>query len=277
MAEQPPNKLEHPCFPQPEDGSVCIWRYLDLAKFIWLLEKQQLYLSRLDSLNDPFEGSTPQFLVERLEQQLLEFLIDSQRQSLIQLHGREIGEQKLQEEIPQINQRILAYHESRIQTRKMLFVNCWHLGNSESEAMWRLYCPDNNGIAIQTSYNKLVKSVANDPELHIGKVTYIDYETQEFPAGNILYPVMHKRMSFAHENEVRLVKIKPQEHFTPQEVKRSGIVIEWPLEPTIEGIYVNPYAPEYFHDVVCSIVQRITPSLVERVLWSKMRTLPAYY
>ena len=94
MAEQPPNKLEHPCFPQPEDDSVRIWRYLDLAKFIWLLEKQQLYLSRLDSLNDPFEGSTPQFLVERWDQQLLEVIIGSQRQSLIQLHGREIGEQK---------------------------------------------------------------------------------------------------------------------------------------------------------------------------------------
>jgi hypothetical protein len=45
-----------------------------------------------------------------------------------------------------------------------------------------------------------------DDKLYVGCVNYIDYETQSFKVGSILYPVMHKRLSFAHENEVRLVK-----------------------------------------------------------------------
>ncbi len=156
-------------------------------------------------------------------------------------------------------------------------VNCWHLGNPESEAMWRLYCPGNNGVAIQTSYSKLVESTANDPELYIGQVTYIDYESQGFPLDNIFYPVMHKRISFAHEQEVRLVKIRhPDNSGFTQEFYPPGISIDWPLELTIEAIYVDPYAPEYFYDVVRAVVRRIAPNLEGRVRPSQMRAPPIY-
>ena len=144
--------------------------------------------------------------------------------------------------------------------------------------MWRLYCPGNNGVAIQTSYNKLVKSVENDPSIFIGKVTYIDYEFQGFPQGNFLYPVMHKRISFAHEQEVRLVTTKTPENWgTPQEVNPLGILFDWPLDMVVEAIHVDPYAPVYFHDVVNSVIRRVLPSLEDRVFWSKMRASPVYW
>ena len=93
--------------------------------------------------------------------------------------------------------------------------------------MWRLYCPGNNGVAIQTSYSKLVETIASDLELYIGRVTYIDYDSQGFPLGNFFYPVMHKRVSFAHEQEVRLVKIKvPDNLGLPQEFCPLGISID---------------------------------------------------
>ena len=161
--------------------------------------------------------------------------------------------------------------------RRLLYVNCWYLGNLESEAMWRLYCPGNNGVAIQTSYSKLVETIASDLELYIGRVTYIDYDSQGFPLGNFFYPVMHKRVSFAHEQEVRLVKIKvPDNLGLPQEFCPLGISIDWPLEPALEAIYVDPYAPEYFYDVVRSVVRRVAPNLEDRVLWSPMRATPVY-
>lgn len=184
MADRQPNKLEHQCFPQPLDTSVRVWRYLDLAKFIWLLENKKLYLSRLDLLNDPYEGTTPRPLTVLRDQQL-----------------HEHGAKQLAAQIPNINQ----------QSRKSLYINCWHLGNAESEAMWRLYCPNDSGVAIQTTYQKLVASIENDPICYIGSVTYIDYESwQEFPWNIDFYPVMHKRISFAHEKEVRLVKNPPE-------------------------------------------------------------------
>jgi len=66
------NKLKHPCFPQAAEGSVRVWRYLDLAKFIWLVENKKIYLSRLDLLNDPHEGSTPKLLAAMRDQHLRE-------------------------------------------------------------------------------------------------------------------------------------------------------------------------------------------------------------
>src|ERR1022692_1387995 len=210
MTEPPQeNKLEHPCFPQTQDGSIKVWRYLDLAKFIWLLENQKLYLSRLDLLNDPHEGTTHRLLAAMRDLQLKEF-----------------GGGELLTQIPRINQ----------QSRRSLYVNCWHLGNTESEAMWRLYCPGENGVAIQTSYSKLVESISYDHSLYIGRVTYIDYESQGFPLNNAFYPVMHKRISFAHEQEVRLVKTLSEYWGLPERPSPLGITANWPVEPTVEGI-----------------------------------------
>lgn len=42
----PPSKLDIP-----------IWRYVDFAKFVDLLERRQLHFARLDQLGDPFEGA----------------------------------------------------------------------------------------------------------------------------------------------------------------------------------------------------------------------------
>lgn len=253
MTDQPPqpqeNKLEHPCFPQPGNTSVRVWRYLDLAKFIWLLENRKLYLSRLDLLNDPHEGTTPRLLALLRDQQF-----------------RDLGAEQLVAQIPNINQ----------QSRKSLYVNCWHLGNTESEAMWRLYCPNDGGVAIQTTYEKLVASVENDRFCYIGAVTYIDYESQGFPLNNFFYPVMHKRASFAHEQEVRLVKTLSEYWGTPGRESPAGVTIDWAPEATVEAIYVNPYAPEFYHDVVCSIVRRVAPVLEQQVRWSQMRAAPVY-
>src|SRR5258706_8693532 len=41
----------------PIDPKMPVWRYLDLAKLLSLLETRALYFSRGDLLGDPFEGS----------------------------------------------------------------------------------------------------------------------------------------------------------------------------------------------------------------------------
>ena len=274
MAEQPQrNKLEHPCFPQPADSSVRVWQYLDLAKFIWLIENQKLYLSGMASLTDPHEDSIPKSIAADSDQQHLAIRL----YQLLREFGNDLGSKKFLSEIPGLIEQNRQARIKNQKERRQVYVSCWHLGNPESEAMWRLYCPGNNGIAIQTSYGKLVKSIENDSELYIGLVTYIDYESLGFPLDNCFYPVMRKRISFAHEQEVRLVRLRvPDNWGLPQEFCPPGISIAWPLEPTIEGIYVTPYAPEYFYDVVCAIVQNIAPNLEDRVLWSKMRAAPVY-
>ena len=243
-------KLNHPCFPQPMDPTISVWRYMDLAKFIWLLDRRMLYLSRLDLLGDPHEGSTPRFLAEIRDKQIRE-LIDKK-----ELKPVDLGE---------INRRV----------RNSLYVNCWQAGETESEAMWRLYCPEGNGVAIQTTYERLVDSVSSDPNMHIGCISYINYERTGFPFDNLLYPAMHKRMSFAHENEVRLVK-HVGEFLNPDKPSPDGYMVDWPLEDTVSKIFVNPYASGHYHDVVMSVVRKFCPALEDKVQWSYMRADPVY-
>ena len=60
--------------------------------------------------------------------------------------------------------------------RQNLFVNCWHLGHHESDAMWRIYCGREDGIAIALPYSQLRDSI-KAADTFIGKVEYIPYET----------------------------------------------------------------------------------------------------
>jgi len=41
---------------KPEDP-MKVWRYIDLAKFVSMLETQSIYFSRMDLFSDPFEGA----------------------------------------------------------------------------------------------------------------------------------------------------------------------------------------------------------------------------
>lgn len=241
------NKLAHSSFPQPIDTSVRVWRYMDLAKFIWLVEYKKLWLSRLDLLKDHHEGSITRLSLDTFEQWLRQ-------------RGLLLGD------FPQMLRNM----------RTSTYVNCWHLVNTESEAMWRLYCPGDHGVAIQTSYKKLSDSINHDANLFLGCITYIDYESGGFPIGNMFLPVMHKRESFAHEKEVRLVKTLYEFIGLPIRIGPPGITIDWQIESVIDAIYINPYAPEYYYDVIQATIRKFVPGFENRIFWSKMRSEPVY-
>lgn len=49
--------VSHPCFAQPRDGKLRLWRYMNFAKFVSLISTRRLFFCRADLLDDPFEGS----------------------------------------------------------------------------------------------------------------------------------------------------------------------------------------------------------------------------
>jgi hypothetical protein len=49
--------VKHDHFEAPTDPSAPIFRYMDLAKFVSLLDTRALFFSRADLLGDAFEGS----------------------------------------------------------------------------------------------------------------------------------------------------------------------------------------------------------------------------
>lgn len=83
------------------------------------------------------------------------------------------------------------------------YINCWHMNDKESDAMWKLY--DNSTgetVSIKTTVDRLIKSLEKYPDpVYIGKVNYGAGNT---PEGNLYLPVTQKRKPFQHEEELRL-------------------------------------------------------------------------
>jgi hypothetical protein len=160
--------------------------------------------------------------------------------------------------------------------RSACYVSCWALSDVESEAFWRLYARDNDGVAIQTTYSKLVDVIKGDDQLYVGRVSYLDYETQWFPDGNLFYPVMHKRLAFAHESEVRLVKLLGEYLTADSPPGPPGVLASVDLERLVDGVFVTPYAQQWYADVVKAVVVRFASALAGRVQWSQMKNAPLY-
>lgn len=242
------DKLKHPSFPQPLDLDTKVWRYFDISKLIDLLSRKSLFLSRADLLGDEHEGSlTKSNFISRNN------------------YFQSIGMHKTYPSLEEV---------AKLEN-KTTFINCWYFDNHESEAMWKIYCPDNKGVAIQTTYRKLVQSVKDDDFLFIGKITYVDYETEEFPNGNTFYPIMHKRKAFQFENEIRLVKSEYRKYFqTNSEVPPAGIYHPFNVQEYIDNIYVNPYAQEWYFKVVEDLIRKYNYQI--KIQWSSMKVAPYY-
>jgi hypothetical protein len=144
--------------------------------------------------------------------------------------------------------------------------------------MWRLYCGAREGIALQTTYEKLDASLPAG--VFLGQITYLDYDCDTSPPRDTLALLMRKRQAFEHEHEIRALVWPP---LAPPELGASEIDedthvinVPWPAREYLERIYVSPYAEEWYRDVVVSVMERFAPDLIDRLTWSRMRGVPLY-
>ncbi len=161
---------EHAAFEAPDDPDGPIWRFTDLAKFLSLLSRRDLYFHRADLQDDPFEGA-----IWKLYGQ------DGKRAP--RLHGN-----------------------ARRWLDEGVFTNSWHCNDHESMAMWKIYGAESSGIALRSTYNRLTRSFPDAPEaIHIGCVRYIDFDEETEPEDEDWLPFLHKRRAFEYEQELRAV------------------------------------------------------------------------
>ncbi|HEX3011639.1 MAG TPA: hypothetical protein VHQ70_06295, partial [Syntrophomonadaceae bacterium] len=92
-----------------------IWRYMNLAEFIDLLNRQKLYFCRIDKLKeiDPWEGGS--------------LLLSKENDDGAQ--NTSLNTEKKQ----------TANNSITMQAPKYNFVSCWHRNPSQSMAMWQIY------------------------------------------------------------------------------------------------------------------------------------------
>lgn len=93
--------------------------------------------------------------------------------------------------------------EDRKYVRFTKYINCWHMNNNESDAMWKLYGNSTGEtVAIKTTVDGLIKSLEKSAiPVYIGKMKY---EERDRPEANLYLPVTYKRKPFRHEKELRL-------------------------------------------------------------------------
>ena len=217
-----------------------LWRYMDLAKFISMLKSSALYFSSPDCFEDIYEGAHGELKNKKAWD---DFYMSYARASIVTAPDN--CWHKIDMDILEENAKNLVEQISKT-WKKGVFINCWYHSEFESEAMWKMYAVNvQNAIAIQTTCGELERQMGK--KATIKTVQYIDYSTQ-FVGPNEEF--WHKRKSFEYEKEVRAI-IHNFEHGD-----EFGINVQVNLHELIKCVYISPYAPIWFYDVVADVIGR---------------------
>ena len=242
----------HNDFEIPENQNVKIWRYLDFTKYVSLLDKKALFFTRADKLADVFEGSYTKANIE--------------------LRSRNFKDEP---------KRMADFVSSSFKKiREFTIVNCWHMNNYESAAMWKLYLKSDEGVAIQSTFKRLKENFNQKKSrpVYIGKVRYIDYEKDVMPQSDALSPYIYKRKSFDHERELRAVSYNVQLNGSSVDSSKvklnDGDYFPVDLDLLIEQVYVAPIAQEWFYELVKSVTKKYC--LNKEIVKSNLTASPLY-
>ena len=211
-------------------NDVTIWRYVDFTKFADLISTEEVFFCRSDLLGDPFEGSSPRKHREKQIEEIREAAEDFERE--------------------------LALYECMGQNfRKYIYINCWHMSEYESAALWQLYLKSDEGIAIRSTRNRLGHSFCDsEPGVFTVPVMYIDYAADDPPVPTRLAPYRYKRKSFEHERELRAMVFP----FVDGEVTSAperGVRVKCKLTELIDAVVVAPTAPDWFYNLTVHLCE----------------------
>ena len=222
----------HPVFLDPEKPFELLWRYMDWPRFFLLLKTRNLFFTSARVLQeyDSFEGSIPKKEREASYSQL-------------------------------------GWTDDTIRTaqatlRDENFVSCWHYNDSESIAMWKLYAPTGNGIAIQTTIPEFKLAFAGSArDVYAGQVVYIDYNSHIFyhdeprgePYMNGFTSFIHKRLIFSHEREYRAIIAD----FDAVKTKPTGLEVPVDLGCLVKRVVVAPKTDKWILNAVQLVLDEL--------------------
>jgi hypothetical protein len=170
-----------------ESNEMPIWRYMDLARYVSLLDRG-IFFARPDRFTDPWEGTWG-------GRDLLRFRED---------HGH-LSLDDLEKEWKTI-------HDRRKTARARIGVSCWHESPHESAALWELYLPRGLGVAIKSTTTHLLDGMQGSQRaVEAVELTYEDYRGLEL-GSDVKKLLSFKRSEFQHEREIRfLLDFNPDE------------------------------------------------------------------
>ncbi len=241
-----------------EDMDLTVWRYMPFSKFVSLLVYQAIWFSKLSILQDQFEGMMPAATKE-----------------MMQAHDHELKKDFAPEHHWQFDEMASRNEQD---SRDLLVVNCWFLGESESEEMWDRDGGNNEAVAIKSTVKQLIENIGvyHDKYTHIGKVSYVDYQTHKmtiYQASQGCERAFLKDVKqFQDENEIRIVTMNFKTKYcvspegTPYKESdiqgkymnnsnNDGLNVSIRFQPLISEIRVSPKADDWFLSLVNRIIE----------------------
>lgn len=237
---------EHEIFTPPSNREISVWRYVDLAKLLSLLQHRSLWFSRADQLGDPHEGSLGRVSASLREQQY---------------RSAEWGPSVT----PDVVEQVIS--SGPVLTRgftRHTFVNCWHMNESESAAMWQIYGGAGAPVAIRSTFERLCSSLRGEEPTYVGQVRYVDPDMQPIPYGNTLAPFVYKRLAFSYERELRAVQARMPvagDAIDLNAPSPPGVAEPVDLGALILQIVVGPDQPAWYREVVEATVAAFAPEV----------------
>lgn len=238
-------------FENPISPDAKIWRHMDFEKYKSLISRKSLYFARLHEFEDHFEGS---FCATKI-------LKSDFKHPNISESDKAVWKQNVEE------------------NKKYMAVNCWHLSEYESDAMWKIYAKDDKGIAIQSTYGCLCEALQNaNKKLHypqqINRVKYIDHFTELFRDGGAMWMfdgVLHKYKSFEYEKELRAVLYTRSSNIESHEWLNltKGVPIQLEnISVFIKKVIISPYSQKRFYESLKSVSEKY--GLANKIIRSEL-------
>ncbi|MDT8837801.1 hypothetical protein ParKJ_10290 [Paraburkholderia fungorum] len=217
--------------------NTVLWRYLDMAKFLDLLQNNTLYFCRGDRFADKYEGAFTESIKHAIEEAFHKNQID------------------------------MSVAEFKNQLRQRVFVNCWHASSDDSMAMWSLYGKSAAAVAITTTVGRLrdaIKLAKLPHAINIAKVEYVKHWRDPAlvfkPYSNVF---AYKLKAYDYEREVRVIIDRFDEYLDATALPEAmSAVVSLPA--LLRSIVVSPEASPWFVKLVDDIVRKYDVSVPVR-------------
>ncbi|QOW10595.1 hypothetical protein Q73A0000_09525 [Kaistella flava (ex Peng et al. 2021)] len=233
-----------------------IARYIDLSKFLSLIQSKTIFFNKLSNFEDKYEGTLTPLSLDDLENAI---------RSCKSTNSYLLSNPSIDTE-NYYKKRIIAEKKMYKLSRETVYVSCWNKIENESYALWKIYAGLNQGIMIKSNVERIIQAFAGaDEDIEISEVKYIDFKKEKINIGNIYHPLVHKNIPYSYEDEIRLLfqpfnnqngEIPNLEKVCEDHRLIGGKSIKIDINLLIEEIIVSPFAPYWFFEIVKNIVDK---------------------
>lgn len=249
-------------------GNQKLYKYMDLEKFLSLIVRRELCFCNQSGLKniDPYEGAMTkdELFQERIVKNILEYIKESNRFKEINITN--------EDECLSINKDNID--EYRIYNDDIYYIDCWHINENESLAMWKVFSNNKNSIAIRTTKEKLINSIIDDQrEIYFKEVDYKDLSCGETEISSPIKTIylgqdkklyiesgdrfkwsvdtglLRKAKYYEYEKELRL-------YFKDIDNNELTKFIKVDLNYMIDEIIISPNCDEWFLNILNNILKK---------------------